>query len=215
MKKDLTPVQYYAKYKKIILPASFFILALFLVIGVVIPQFSTISKVTQDISEKKIDVDRLQASLTNISNQGNLQPDLDLVNRALPTSKNITSIFNALVSSANDSGVDVKDFSLKVGGVYGRAEKIPQGGVSGVPSIDVIVRVEGTSTSIIDFAKQVQTKLPIAEVAKVDAAGGVASFQISFFYKPQDLSALSRQETILPLTTSQNKTLQELKNWDE
>ena len=213
--KELSP--YYLKYKKFLLPAALIFLIFFLVFRVILPQLSSIGDLNQEIFDKNQKNASLQNSLSAISNQNQdtLSSDLDTATQALPTSKNIAFIFDALSAAATAAGTDLKEFSLKVGGLYGRAEKVSSNNV-GVPTVDVIVRIGGAdATSIAQFTKEIQQRLPLAEVKTIDATGSLSTLEVSFFYKPLDLFLLSKKENVAPISQADLNLLSQLKGWGQ
>ncbi|HVZ66886.1 MAG TPA: hypothetical protein VG917_01360 [Patescibacteria group bacterium] len=214
--KELQP--YYLKYKNFILPTVFIMLSFFILFRVIMPQITSIASANQDIESKSTDVQTLQSSLSALSNadESAINDDLDTVVKALPVSKNITQIFEALSSAAGASSVDLKEYSLKVGGIYGRAEKVAQTSVKGVPSVDVEVKVGGASPrQIVDFTKQIQQRLPLSEVTQINSNGNNASLIISFFYKPLDLTLVSRQDNVTGVNQNDQTVINQLKDWDK
>ncbi|HVT01048.1 MAG TPA: hypothetical protein VHE53_02320 [Patescibacteria group bacterium] len=213
--KELTP--YYIKYKHFILPTVFIMLSFFILFRVIMPQVTSIASANQDIETKNNDVQNLQTSLSALSNSDDsaINDDLDIVTKALPVSKNITQIFEALSSAAGGAGVDLKEYSLKVGGIYGRAEKVAQTGVRGVPTVDVDVKVSGASPrQIVDFTKQIQERLPLSEVKQINSTGNSATLEVSFFYKPLDLTLVSRQDNVPGVNQNDLTLINQLKDWN-
>lgn len=203
----------FLKHKKIVYPVIFLTFSLLLVTLVIFPQISSISSSNQEIANKTKNIQVLEESLSTISQETNLETAADLTNKALPTTKNVAVIFDALLSAAGSSGTKIEEFSLKVGGVYGRAENT-KANVVGTPFISVLVRVSGDASEFVKFASEMHQRLPLAEITKIDSANDVASFQINFFYRPQDLSALTKKDAVPPVDDRNKELLQKLSEWD-
>lgn len=208
--------RYYVKYKKQILPLVFLSLSFFLIFRVILPQTSAISESNQLISSKTSQIDTLQKTLSVVSSQNDslIEEQMDTATKALPGIKNIAIIFEALTSAAAASGSELREFSLKVGGVYGRAAKVT-GFVKGVPSISVTARISGTPFDLIKFSKEAQERLPLAEVKALDTSKDTGTFEIDFFYKPYDIAAIAKQEKVSSLTQVDLNLLTQLKEWDK
>lgn len=210
--------RYYVKYKKQLIPTVLLSLALFIIFRVILPQVSSISESNQAISDKARSVETLKSSLSALASLGETDSasNLELSLKALPASKDIALIYSALSSAATSSQSELRDFSLKVGGVYGRAVKVSSGGVKGVPAIDVLARVSAANPSnLIVFSKELQERLPLAEVKRIDSNKDLGTFEIGFYYKTYDLSLISRQDKVLSLSQQDLNLLNQLKGWDK
>lgn len=212
MKKEFD--EFYKKYKKQILPVGLFCLAIFIIFRVILPQLTSIGDSNQIISQKTSEAETLQNTLSILtnSNADEVSSDQKLVMQALPNSKDITLIFSALSSAAAASNVELKEFSLKIGGLYGRAANIATGGVKGVPAVDVIARVEAPDgESMVLFSNELQKRLPLSEIKKIDASSNLGTFDISFYYKTSDLALLSKQDKLTPLNQADLNLLNQLR----
>ena len=150
--------QIYIKYKNQILPITFILLSLFIAFRVILPQFSSISETYTTIESKKQELLTLNSSIKVLENtsDGEISQDLTIATDALPTSKDVTKIFGAMTSAARASNTELNEFSLKVGGVFGKA--VGQGDVAstiGVPQVSVVARVSSSHASgLIQFAQE-------------------------------------------------------------
>ncbi len=207
---------YYLKYKKQILPIAFIMLSVFIIFAVIMPQISSISDTKAEVQDQTDEFNTLSETLRTVSTvtQADTESNLQLANRALPNTKDISIIFTALNSAATESDAELRDFSLKIGGLFGKAEKTA--GVKGIPSIDVIANIySATPSSFVKFSQKVQAKLPLSEVKKIDISGDKAKFELSFYYKPYDLAALARKGTVAPLSTADQNLLNQIMQWGE
>ncbi len=212
--KELYP--YYIKYKNILIPSGLFLLGLFLLFAVIMPQLSAIGESNSQISAANEKINTLQNSISVVesANTAQTQENLQTVTKALPTAKDIALIFEALSDTANKAGVSLDDFSLKVGGLYGKAEQVETGGVTGVPGIDVEIRVTGDAKSFVAFAQSLQQALPLSEIKLVEMNDGEANYDVSFFYKPIDLSVV-KQDNVPPLSQSDVNLINQLNTWEQ
>lgn len=215
MKKDLK--QSYVKYKKQLTPIIFLALSLFIIFGVIVPQLSAVSESSRQIQNNAKDVEELKKTLSVVAsqNEADLTSDLSTSLKALPHSKDITLIFGALSSSAASSQIQLREFSLEVGGLFGGAQASSVN-IKGSPSVNVIARVSaGNPFILIKFSNEIQKRLPLAQVTQIDANEALATFNISFYYKPLDLTLISREPNAAPLTQADSDLINKLKEWDE
>lgn len=208
---------YYIKYKAQILPIIFLFLIVFLIFRVIIPQFSTISEIKTNIESKSKEVEILQSSLNTLNTQDDnvILQNSKIVNTALPSVKDLSAVFLALTSASSLSNVDVKGFSLKVGGVYGKSASTYTPSVLGVPFLTVSVQTfSNDPKNMIFFVRELQKKMPLSEVKTVNAQSGSGGLEINFYYKPYDISSFAKEDKIVPLSTSEEKILELLKSWE-
>lgn len=212
--KELYP--YYIKYKQILIPSSFLLLSIFLIFAVIMPQIGVISETNRGISEANEKITTLKNSLSVVesANPTQTQDNLQTVTTALPTAKDIALIFNALSETANKSGVGLDEFALKVGGIYGKAEKVDTEGVAGVPAIEVDAKTTGDAQSTVVFSQNLQKALPLSEIKLIDMTDDQAKYTINFFYKPLDLSVLM-QNVVTPLNQTDVNLINQLRGWEQ
>lgn len=210
MKQDTST--FLTKYKKYFFPIGSIIAGVFIIVVVIIPQISSISDVLEGIRNQRAELSALKSSHAVLTSQPTIELDAgyDTVLTALPREKEVGLIFSALSAAAADSGTVVREFSIEVGGVFGRAAAITPG-IAGSPSVGVLVRLGGgDARSFVDFARALQNRLPLSEVVKINISGDSATIDINFFYKPLDLAKIQNQDKILPISKSDNSLLGEL-----
>jgi hypothetical protein len=205
---------YYQKYKKQLLPVVLFSLCFFIIFRVIIPQLSSISESNQIISDRSKELETLTQTLEILSslNQDQASSNLSTATSALPTKKDIAVIFSALSSAASASETELREFSLKVGGLYGRAER--GSGVKGVPLIDVVARITSAEASgYVNFTTELQERLPLSEVKSVDVNENAGTYELGFYYKPLDLTLVAKQDKVVPLTQKDLNLMSQLETW--
>lgn len=213
MQKDLQ--KYYVKYKPWILPVALFSASFFIVFRIIVPQFSSISDTKNSISDKQGVLDRLTTTYQTLSAQDPTRVDdqLKTVNTALPTAKDIAGIFSAILDSASKAGVSLGGFSIKVGGIYGKAAV--ESTVSGAfPALAMEIKINAkTASELANFSDVLQKKLPISEIKTFDFSRTTGSIGVNFFYKPTDLAIISKQDKVAPLTPQEQKLLDTLETY--
>lgn len=214
MKNELLRI--YLKYKKQIVPIVLISVSFFIIFRIILPTTTEISEANQEIESKEREAEELQATLDTLSslNDSETEGNIEVVTKALPDSKDISIIFSAITGVASEANVTVSDFSLTVGGLYGRAAGTNTNTTS-VPSLEVTVRFESTDPkNFIALSDNLQKRLPLVEIKTVDISSTRALYELGFFYKPVDLALLSKSAKIEPLTQADLNLLNELKTWD-
>lgn len=208
---------YVIKYKRFIVQILLGLSSVVMIFWVIFPEISWISNELSEIKSRSEVASTLKQSLSVISSAPDeaLDDNFNTAVHALPPGKDVVLIFSALSSAAAASNTTLEDFSLTVGGIYGRAAKVISG-VGSAPSVDVSAHVGGASPeSLIDFARALSQKLPLSEVSKINISGSGASYQVSFFYKPYDTSQMAKQDKVALPPQSDLNLLNQLKGWDQ
>lgn len=207
----------YLKYKTYFFPILLLVASFFVLLTIILPQFSQIQKVRQEIDAKKIQVAKLEKTYETLSKTNDLdsKSSFSTVTKALPSSKDLSLIFSALTSASSVANVELSSFSLKVGDVYGTRVDTASA-VSGFPAITVETTIKSLSSlGLVKFVEEMHKKLPLSEVKKISGVEDTTTITMSFFYKPYDLTNLSKQDQISPLTSREQQLLDQLKDWDK
>lgn len=208
-------VEIYKKYKQQILPLAFMLFSIFILFRVIIPQFSTISETNNLIISKKEELSVLNNSLKIIesADRDQVARDFGISTTALPTAKDIVKIFSALTSATAKSDTELKEFSLKIGGLYGKIiENTSQ--VIGAPDVAVVANVQSENpANFIEFARELSKTLPLSEIKKINTTGNLGVYEISFYYKPLDLTLVSKSDKVQELSQADKNLLNELSGW--
>jgi hypothetical protein len=205
------------KYKKFIVPVAINMATVFIIVVIILPQFSILGDTLSQIKTQKEKVSDLNSTLSTIVSAQDLTLDSSLTSstRAVPTGKDVSLIFSALSKAAAASGTELGEFSLTVGGIFGRAAQIAPG-VGSTPSIVVSASVKGGDVkSLIQFSSELQKLLPLSQINRLNVSGDTASFEISFFYKPLDELKISKQQGVAPLSQADLNLLSQLKEWEQ
>lgn len=210
--------KYLKKYKQDLLPAALLLAGIILVFYVVIPQFTGIFEFREEVQTQADTNDSLRASINtlNAANDAQLDDDYTLVLRALPASKSIGSIYDALNTTAIDSNVTIGSLNLQVGSVYSLEEDPRERKVEGVPFLNLLVRVNGASSSdTTRFAQMLYEALPLNEINSIAATSQDGRYDVDFFFKPINTKSFQAQTQILALTPAQQELLVTLRSWSE
>lgn len=206
----------YKKYRAYLFPIAIFIVAAFVLVQVTLPQFFLISATRGEIDRLKQEISDAQSTLSVVSSLDDkkLDQELDVVRTALPDTKDFIGIFLALNSSSLRSGVELGDFSLTIGKVYGKAEKGTQANPAGVLSLSMSFDARASNPrSLTTFAEELQKILPIAEVKKLGFSENSGHFDLLFYYKPYNLSLISSKKIVPQITSQEEAILSQLSEW--
>lgn len=215
MKPDKLKIVF-TNYKKYLIPLGVIMGVLLLIFLVIIPQTTTIIDKLQLIDIQKEELETLNSSLTTVQsiNDEELDSDFNLVTKALPPEKNVELIFTALSDAAANSGTQLEDFSVELGGIYGKSVAGSTKTV-GSPTIQVSAHIAGgDARSVNEFMKELAHTLPLSETTKLDITGGSGSYKINFFFKPIDVSNVANNYSVKPFSEQQKKLLEQLRGWE-
>lgn len=201
-----------------ITPAVIFLSSVLIAVYVIIPQISYVSEIKQKIDEKQRQLDSLKTTLNAINtiNSSGISDKLSTVNAALPNNKDIIAVYSALNLAARKASVSIRGFTVKVGGVYSQkgVKELTLRGVDQNPSLTLLINTTSSSmgNSLI-FSKELYAAFPISEIKNLSSSQNETNYEVNFFYKPYDLSRISKQVTINPLTTSEESILTTIQNF--
>ena len=209
---------YLKKYKQDLLPAVLFLAGLILLLRVIIPQFTGILDLREEIGTQVTTNNGLASSINTLNaiNDAQLDNDYALVLSALPDKKSIGSIYDALNTTAIDSNVTIGSLNLQVGSVYNQEEDPKQRSVEGVPFLNLLVRVNGNSSKDTTlFAQLLYQAVPIVEINTIAATNSDGRYDVDFFFKPINIKSFQAQTQIQPLSSVQQQLLTTLRSWSE
>lgn len=215
---ELLIKKYLKKYKQDILPATLFLAGLIILLRVILPQFGGVVDVREEIQIQVKTNDGLRSSINTLDalNDAQLDSDYALVLSALPTSKSIGSIYNALNTTAINSNVSIGSLNLQVGSVYDQKEDPREKKVDGVPFLNLLVRVNGNSTTdTTEFAQRLYESVPLVEINSIAATNLDGRYDVDFFFKPINTELFKAQTQIQPLSPAQNQMLTTLRSWEK
>jgi len=205
------------RYKNYFFPLGSVFAGIVLIFAVIFPQIGSVSEELSAIRQQREEVDALSESYDNLVSQPSDELDAVFTTAitSLPSEKQLALIFSALSAAAAQSGTSIREFSLTVGGVFGRAAALSSG-VSSTPGVEVIVRLAGSDTSsFANFARSLQEQIPLSEVNKINLAGDTATYEVKFFYKPIDSAKIQNQHNIPPLSKQDKELVKTLASWGE
>lgn len=212
------------KYKKYILPCVILFSSIVVFFQIFLPQFFQTIETLKKINEKNKELVKYKETLSFVNGLNNdlLDKDLSVVSTALPSGKDILTVFSGISNVGLKSGVNVSGFSVALGQVFEKSKNNPaqeakgtiEGGIN--TSIPLSVRLEGVDLDkMVDYINNLYIGLPISEAKKINLTEGSATLDLNFFYKPYDLFSLSSTDQVKPLLKPQEDLLKLLKEWFE
>lgn len=186
-------------------------LMIVLIFGIIVPQIQGIAREIEKHNLKSEEVQKLQASLQamNAVSNDRLQSDVELLTDALPTNKEVVSLFSSIIALASESNVQVRGFTIQVGEIYATGESTnttDSRSETGFPSMNVLLSLSSASQrQVVPFTQALYKNFPIAKVNAVAAQDGSSSLEISFYYRPYNIERLQNSREVPGYT---NQTLQ-------
>lgn len=179
--KDLL-LLYYQKYRTYFVPLTILVVTIFVFFNIFMPQVSSIQEKLSQLGNKADDIERLKKNLNTIQSfpTENLDSNLSTVFTALPSSKDILSIYLGVINAADKADVTISGFSLKVGTLYSKKKTEVE---KTTPALSASLNVNGGGASLTEFGKELQNTLPIAELKHMTLSQNTGTYEISFFYK--------------------------------
>jgi hypothetical protein len=196
------------RYKAIVLPLVFIVSSLFILIQVLIPSFSSLGDLRKELSNEKDKLSKYQNSVKTLKslNDEALKKDLEVVSRALPTSKDIQGIYLALTNVSLKSGVALRGFTVNAGAVYNKNEKEIRTD-SEFPSVRVEAELSGLDAgNTKNFSDELNNEFPLSKITSLESVNGQGKVTVEFYYRPYDLTAINN-EIVLPVSDNERKIL--------
>lgn len=202
---------FYKKNTLTVYATLFLIGAVFIFFQIVLPVFSSVRDLRDQVSsqQKKIDDYKKSEAVLKKLDVTTLSHQKDISTRALPASKDIQAIYLALTQSASNSNVSVRGFTVQIGDIFkkGRQEKIS---TTGVPFVVVSLLVsQADPASLYVFSQKLSKQSPLSAIVKANVNSTEGEIDIAFYYKPFDLSLINRN-VIIPLSAEDQNVLKAL-----
>lgn len=207
----------YKKHKNQLVPAVLFLAAFFVIFRIILPQWSDISNVNEELSKKNTSIEGLKSTLNvlQVTPDDVVDRNYELVTMALPVEKDIILIFNELNNAAQKSSVKLGGFSLKVGGVYSKQKTAVTGQtISGIPYLNILVKANGDTDKLKDFANAMYKSIPLIEIKTIDISKEDAQYESKFFFDPIALQSNQANSQLTQLDAGENSLLKQLGDFE-
>lgn len=171
----------YAHYKKIIIPSFAIFISLFIFIKFIIPQIEGLILIKQETKASYDRVNILKNNLQTLTslNDSDLDNTLQIVTKALPTSKDFNGILNALSVVSLKTGASLGNFSFQVGDLSVFKDT---GGK--YLFLKLSLNVSGDTVIVNNFINAINNTLPLSQIVSVEMSDKNSSMTILFYYKP-------------------------------
>lgn len=179
------------------------------ILFVILPQIDNIGLQREMNSKKQVKVEELRNSLNVLQSVSaeQVEQDLKLASSALPANKDVISVYTSIASLANFSNVQLRGFTIKVGDLYvkdesAKAEDVDISSATGFPTMDVIVTLSAADQkNLVVFTEELYKNFPIARINTVSAQENESMVEISFYYRPYDLSKIEGSDKLTPYSS--------------
>jgi hypothetical protein len=192
-------------------------LMVILIFFIILPQIQGIATEIEKNRIKNDEVQKLRTSLgaLNAVTDDRLESDVQVLTEALPTNKEVISVFTSLISLATNAGVQVRGFTIQVGEIYTTTEKeevIDSRSETGFPSMNVVLSLTSSDQrQIVSFSQELYKSFPIAKINSVASQDGSSSMEISFYYRPYDIDKLQNTREVPAYTDQTLQLLDQLR----
>jgi hypothetical protein len=183
----------------IIILASFFLL-----VKVVVPQVENWFSINAEVTEEQTTISQLRANKSALvtADDSLLNQDVAVVSSALPFQKDFTGVLNAVNAASANAGVVLDDYSFQVGNLSTKSAQLSQG-----TSLTLKLSLKGGIEEIQGFIKEIQQKLPLAEVVSTSYSENGSALEVLFFYKLTPKQTQVSYTNPLPILTGDKETL--------
>lgn len=202
-------IKFYKQHDQILLPLVFLLSALFIIIQFIMPNFSELTVLREDMlaREQKLNVYQNSYELLNGLNEESLNTDVTQARQALPPDKDPAAIYLAVITSVTKAESQLKTFSMRLGEVYKKGykggEKQPLNVITGIK----VDQMDAEQLNV--FVETLSKEFPLSQVTKVTVANSSADIELWFYYLPYNLTQINT-ENITPLNTQQQNTLRSI-----
>jgi len=207
---------YLKKYRRELLPLVLVVAGFLLLTWFILPQITEIPDLQSNIKSQMATNEGLlksESTLNSISDTA-LDNDYEIALMSLPPNKSIGAIFQALTDAAGKSSVLIGSLNLQVGSVYDTKSASERSVVEGVPFLNLLVRVNGSSTSdLTRFAEVLYETIPIVEINSIGVSETEGRYDINFYFKPINEKGFQAQTLVVPLSAQQQELLNNLDEW--
>lgn len=194
---DLKSLKFiFNKNKSYILPVVVMLISIILFFQFVIPQFNTLLEVQKEAKESSLKLEVLRKNLDILTNVDDevLDSQFKILNLALPLNKDFIGILNSVNSTAQKTGVSLGGFSFRIGDI----SKSEDG--DNFPVVKLSVPINSGITAINSFVETIIKTLPLSEVYSVKVGNVSSMVNLSFYYKPLDVSSYSQDILVNPIS---------------
>jgi len=200
----------YTRYKGFIVPFLAIVVVVILFVKITIPSIQDLFKGYEEQKVAIQTLENLRGKLNFVKNldNSNIASQFNLVNKALPITKDFDSVLNAISDSSNKSGVAIGGFKFLVGSL----SKEEDG--NEYPTLNVSLSAIGGVEAVDKFIGSLTKALPLSEITKVSAQKDTSIVAIDFYYKPLKKSKYDDSLPINQISNDGLKLIEELSTFN-
>lgn len=173
------------------------------------PQFKNFSANRAQLAKISAKLNNLDSKIKSLEglNKNALTTDLQKLNQALPSEKDVGAMLGVLDHVAARSGARLGTFSLSVGSLESSTPSAAVTGNIGVPSIKLEVSLRGNLENVRRFVAELGKVLPVMDTSRVSYSGeGTSTITLNFYFKPLGTNISRSIDAPLPSPVNKEKT---------
>lgn len=207
--------QWYIEYRFYILPAVVMTVVAGLTVLVVIPQVKQNLELTRLVKEESGKLGRMKqkTGLLRQAQGSDLATRVGVVEKALPSEKEVGDVLVGLRRAAEKAGVALLSIELSPGELGGTETKVAQQAEKG--NLPMTVSLVGSRSGFQDFLAEIQTMVPIARVTEFsinEEGGGIqVKLKLDGQYWPAPTTLAAADKELASLTNDEEKLYQRLR----
>lgn len=165
--------------KLYILPYIIIFACIILFFQFVIPQFNTLFTAREQAKKASEELDILKKNLNVLTNtnDNSLDAQLNILNLALPLSKDFTGILSSIYYASQKTGVSLGAFSLQIGDLSKEENN------DKFSTINLSLPINSDVVGVNSFVENISKTLPLSEVTLIKIGERTSTINLSFYYK--------------------------------
>jgi len=202
-------------YYSVSITALAFAVCIVLLFQVVIPQVQNWFSISDEARATQLKISALQKNINFMNNidKAVLNNQFDVATRALPPQKDFDTVLIALSDAGLKAGVSFDDFNFQVGNIATEAAKPNRTAQIELPYIKLIVTLSGSMSSINEFMREINSKLPLSETMIVEGDARSTAVTLQFYQKPFPKIAYKDDQPIPSLSDANIALVRKLSTW--
>lgn len=214
-------LHYFNKYRPNLVPIALYFFGFFIILQILIPQFSQFQVVKKELNDVKDDISLLEGSLETLSSldDSSLDDTLSELERALPFDQDATLAISSFNTAALRSDVEIVGYVVSPGTIYKKSiekEESVSSRNDEVPYLEIELRVTADRIEdIVAFVTSLENLAPISEITEFSAKDTTGSFSLKFFYHPLNREAIAQRDTVAPLKATDIEVIEKIKSFSQ
>jgi len=200
----------FEKNKPYILPSIVIFTCIVLFFQFIIPQLKTLLTAREQAKQASLNLKTLKENLNILVNtdEDSLDSQLEVLNQALPFSKDFSGILNSIDFASRRTGVALGAFSLKIGEILSSQND------SELPTITLSIPINSGIVGVSGFVDTIEKTVPLSEVSFVKIGDNISSVNLSFYYKPLSIPSDRDGVRVNPVSQKALLLVDKLKNFE-